>query len=224
MKNFLAAFFLSFILCGCIPIYKPWNGDQYNHYSKNSALGVSMGLEKEGKFRNLINGDEARKNAGLKPLFPHEKLFFDANLAIYEFYKDLTFEELKQAVKNYEPQDEDFFLAAFAIYEHNRLGHFVAGWIEEGEDFESFKAKIAKRFFLEGEVLYLKSYCPGFVNRTFTFKKRRDNTWELVAEKDVYHIKDSSNFDDYSDVIIEYDAKNKSVSRVFICTYPLTKF
>ena len=118
-------------------------------------------------------------------------------------------------MKKYEPHDEDFFLAAFAIYERNRLGHFVAGWIEEGENFESFKAKIAKRFFLEGEVLYLKSYCPGIVNRSFTFKKRGDNTWELVAEKDVYHIKDSSNFDDYSDVIVEYDAKNKSI-RAFL--------
>ncbi len=214
MKNFFAAFFLSFILCGCIPIYKPWNGDQYYSFSENFALGVSMGLD-ESAFRDLINGDEARKNAGLKPLIPQEKLFFDADLAIYEFYKDLTFEELKQAVKKYEPHDEDFFLAAFAIYERNRLGHFVAGWIEEGENFESFKAKIAKRFFLEGEVLYLKSYCPGIVNRSFTFKKRGDNTWELVAEKDVYHIKDSSNFDDYSDVIVEYDAKNKSI-RAFL--------
>ena len=49
-----------------------------------------MGLD-ESAFRDLINGDEARKNAGLKPLIPQEKLFFDAYLAIYEFYKDLTY-------------------------------------------------------------------------------------------------------------------------------------
>ena len=204
MKNLLAVFFAAFFLCGCLPVYRPWNGDIYSPYSANTAIGVSMGLE-ESAFRNLINGNETRKNAGLKPLLPSEKLFFNANLAIYYFYRELTFEELKQAVKKYEPQNEDFFLAAFAVYENNRRGHAVSGWYERGENFEKFEAKIAKRFFFDGEVLYLSSCCPGVTERFFEFKKCPDGSWKLAAERDIFYSENSC-------IEIEYDAKNKKVS------------
>lgn len=213
MKNLLAVFFAAVFLCGCIPVYKPWKGDVYCTYSANSAIGVSMGLE-ESAFRALINGDKNRKKAGLNHLLPQEKLLFNSNAAIYYFYKDLTFEELKQAVKKYEPQDEDFFLAYFSVYEYNFLGSFLSGTWKEGKGFECFEAKIAKRFFFDGDVLYLSSCCPGVVERFFKFEKRGDGAWELIAETDIFYSEDLK-------AVIEYDTKNiETPARFYPCQKP----
>ena len=206
MKNFFIAFLLQFLLCGCIiPIYKPWNGDRYSMYSKIPAAGVSMSAEEEREFRDLINGDETRIELGLKPLLAEEKLLFNSNAAIYDFYRGLTFEELKQAVKKYEPQNEDFFFVSFGIYESNHVGNIISGWTETEKGFESFDAKIAKRFFFDGDVLYLTSCCPGKVERFFKFKNIGEGAWLLSSETDIFY------FGDYV-IIVEYDPKTQTAA------------